>query len=210
MTDTPTDRAALEACATDLEWIERKAIFDQIGDHQRMRDIAATLRALASRDIAATLRALASRAEPPADVAGLVEEARHWEAALTARADRIGEGLKRPGVVDRFEEEAHHQELATSSHLIARLAAALTAQAERIQELEVELALEQPLRRELAERHNGLLARAEKAEGLNKEAGDGCERIAKIIKGDLYRMREKVEDAEHIARALAAKLKGEG
>lgn len=57
-----------------------------------------------------------------------LSEARAWSSALEARANVLGAELKRPGVADRFAEEGRHHELATSAHLIARLADALTSQ----------------------------------------------------------------------------------
>lgn len=183
MTDTPTDRAALEALADRLA---RHSIGKANELEDDLLEAVATLRALASRadppaDVAHLLSeaerivvayeaglvarlpvqhpgtmasdgvsmlirqmisALVARAEPPGEegakprmdqgdnVAGLVEEARGWESTLAARAERIG----KTGVVDCFEKEDHYHELAISLDLITRLAAALTAQAERAEQ----------------------------------------------------------------------------
>lgn len=56
----------------------------------------------------------------------IVEEARAWASALEARANVLGNELKRPGVADRFAEEGRHHELATSAHTIDRLATEIT------------------------------------------------------------------------------------
>ena len=102
-----TSRAALEALAARLEAI----------DHMSVEDCF--LQSPLYAHAAATLRALASRAEPPADVAGLVA---------------MAEAMSDP-------DNAAAVSYTAWAPLMRRLAAALTAQAERIAVIEHDTAI---------------------------------------------------------------------
>lgn len=196
MTDTPDlSRAALEALAAFHERMAHGSKkFAGVSDVYKI--------AMAT---AATLRALASRAEPPADVAALVE-----------RADALWQSD------DRVQDMSDVDEIA---RFIARLAAALTVQAERIAELEAAYRATSRSAFMTKQHLDAQIARAEKAEALNREAGKMLEAMADLVRlgASPGAFRNGVTDAlgwmdegeirasnlEGAARALGAKLKGE-
>lgn len=115
-TDThDTSRAALEALA------------ERLGRHSigRANELEDDL-----VQAAATLRALVARAEPASDVASLVQAAREFAGKAMRAADAYRETRRRELAEEREEV----------ADLANRLAAALTAQAERIAVIEQETA----------------------------------------------------------------------
>jgi len=167
-TDTPDmSRAALEALA------ERLARYSVRESNALEDDLL---------QAAATLRALAAEREPPADVTVLVEEARQYAGKAMRSADTYRETRRRELAEERKEV----------ADLVSRLAAALTAQAERADRTE-------DARRiaalEIAGKHLALKL----AEFY---------RLGRVSPSECQAMREWM--ALMPARALAAKLKGEG
>lgn len=119
------------------------------------------------------------------DVKALVGEARGWASALEARANVLGNELKRPGVADRFAEEGRHHELATSTHLITRLADALSARASSDAE-ERDAVLEEAAK--VASERGEMWAHT----AFNDKAGREAKRIAEVA----------MIEAEEIATAI--------
>ena len=110
---------------------QRARVFELEAENARLREamssVAASLE-MSSREAAEleaknALRALVARAEPPADVAGLVQAAREFAGKAMRAADAYRETRRRELAEEREEV----------ADLANRLAAALGAQAERLE-----------------------------------------------------------------------------